>query len=101
MFRRRFFQMMTLATAGGLVPLEALNAAASKIVIYRVRGFSCITCATGLDTMLCQQKGVASSKSTYPDGIVTVRFDPEQITAKSVAAFITELGFAVEREHQD
>jgi hypothetical protein len=36
MFRRRFFKLMTLATAGGLVPLEAMTAGASKIVTYRV-----------------------------------------------------------------
>ena len=100
MFRRRFFQLMTLAIAGGLVPLEAVAARANKVVTYRVRGFSCITCATGLDTMLRQQKGIASSKSTYPEGIVTVGFDPDQISEKSIVAFISDLGFTVEHERE-
>jgi copper chaperone CopZ len=100
MFRRRFLQWMTLATAGSIAPLEAMAAGARKIVTYRVKGFSCITCATGLDTMLGQQKGIVSSKSTYPDGQVTVGFNPEQITEKAIVAFITDLGFTVESEHK-
>ena len=100
MFRRRFFKVMTLATAGGLVPLEAMAAGASKIVTYRVSGFSCITCATGLDAMLRQQKGITSSASTYPQGIATIAFDPEQITEKTIMAFIASLGFTVEDEHK-
>jgi len=45
MFRRRFLQVMTLATAGGLAPLEAMATGANTIVTFHVRGFSCITCA--------------------------------------------------------
>ncbi|GAC1669986.1 MAG: hypothetical protein NVS9B4_26010 [Candidatus Acidiferrum sp.] len=98
MIRRRFFQLITLASAGGLVPLEA--AAANKIARYRVKGFSCVTCATGLDTMLRQQKGITSSTSTYPEGAVTVSFDPKRITEKTIVAFISDLGFTVEAEPQ-
>ena len=83
MFRRRFLQLMTIASVGGMAPLEAMSAGASRTVIYLVKGFSCITCATGLDTMLRQQKGVTSSKSTYPEGKVTVGFDPNQINRAS------------------
>jgi copper chaperone CopZ len=100
MFRRRFFQLMTIATAGGIAPLEAISAGAGRTVTYRVKGFSCITCATGLDTILHQQKGITSSKSTYPEGIATVIFDPEQIDEKAIAAFITGLGFTAESEHK-
>ena len=101
MFRRRFFKLITLATAGGLAPLEAPANVVTSTVIYRVRGFSCATCATGLDTMLCQQRGITSSKSTYPEGNVTVGFDPEQTTERAIVAFITSLGFTVERERRD
>ena len=95
MFRRRFLQIVTMASVGGLAPLEAMSAGASKTVVYFVQGFSCITCATGLDTLLGQQKGVTSSKSTYPEGKVTVAFDPRQITEQAIIAFITDLGFTV------
>jgi len=96
MFRRRFLQFIPLATALGLAPLRAAAKGKSEVVTFHVKGFSCITCATGLDTMLAQQKGVTSSKSTYPEGSVKVTFDPEEISTKQIAAFITELGFTVE-----
>jgi copper chaperone CopZ len=96
MFRRRFLQLVTMASVGTLAPIEGMSAGASKTVNYLVKGFSCITCATGLDTMLGQQKGITSTKSTYPEGKVTVGFDPHQITERAIVAFITDLGFAVQ-----
>lgn len=98
MFRRRFLQLVTMASVGTLAPLEVMSAGASQTVIYSVKGFSCITCATGLDTMLGQQKGITSSKSTYPEGKVTVSFDPHQISEQAIIAFITDLGFTVQLE---
>jgi copper chaperone CopZ len=96
MFRRRFLQLVPLATALGLAPLKAVAKRKSEVLTYHVKGFSCVTCATGLDTMLSQQKGIASSKSAYPEGIVRVAFDPEEISNNQIAAFIAELGFTVE-----
>ncbi len=98
MFRRRFLQMLTIASVAGLAPLEAMSSGTSKTVVYFVKGFSCITCATGLDTLLGQQEGITSSKSTYPEGKVTVAFDPHQITEQAIIAFITGLGFSVQPE---
>jgi copper chaperone CopZ len=100
MFRRRFLQLVTMASVSGITPLEAISAAATKTVIYHVKGFTCITCATGLDTLLSQQKGVASSKSTYPEGKVTVAFDPRQMTEQAIVTFITDLGFTVQTDHK-
>jgi copper chaperone CopZ len=96
MFRRRFLQFVPLLAAAGLAPLKAVAKGQSEVVTYRVKGFSCVTCATGLDTMLSQQKGIASSKSSYPEGIVKVAFYPEEISQKEIAAFIAELGFTTE-----
>jgi copper chaperone CopZ len=98
MLRRKFFQVMTIATTGALTPLEALPATPKKVVTYHVRGFSCITCATGLDTMLSKQKGIASSSSTYPEGIATIGFDPDQISEQQIKDFISSLGFTVADE---
>jgi copper chaperone CopZ len=96
MFRRRFLQLATMASVGGLAPLEGMAAGPSKTLIYMVKGFSCITCATGLDTMLSQQKGITSSKSTYPEGKVAVGFDPKKTNEQAIVSFITSLGFTVE-----
>ncbi len=100
MFRRRFLQLATMASVGGLAPLEAVSPAATQTVIYRVKGFTCITCATGLDTLLSQEKGIASSKSTYPEGKVTISFDPKRTTEQAIVAFITELGFTVKPDQK-
>jgi copper chaperone CopZ len=100
MIRRQFLQFVTMASVGTLAPLEAMAAGASKTVTYLVKGFSCITCATGLDTMLGQQMGVTSCKSTYPEGKVTVGFDPSQITEQAIVTFITGLGFTVDGQHK-
>jgi copper chaperone CopZ len=96
MLRRKFFQVMTIATTGALAPLEAMPATPKKIVTYHVRGFSCITCATGLDTMLRREKGITSSSSTYPEGVATIGFDPDQTSEQQIKDFIAALGFTVE-----
>jgi Cu+-exporting ATPase len=85
-----------MASVGGLGPLEAVQAAATQTVIYQVKGFTCITCATGLDTLLSREKGVASSQSTYPEGKVTVAFDPKQTSEQVIVALINDLGFTVQ-----
>jgi copper chaperone CopZ len=100
MIRRKFLQMMTIASVGSLAPLEALAAESATTITWLVKGFTCITCATGLDTLLGQQKGVLSSKSTYPEGKVTVRFQPAQTSAAAIVAFIAELGFTVQDHNQ-
>jgi copper chaperone CopZ len=97
MFRRRFLQLATLASVGGLAPLESMAAAKKgTTAVFQVKGFSCITCATGLDTMLGQEKGIISSKSTYPEGKVTVSFDPKQTSEKAIIDFIASLGFTAQ-----
>jgi len=98
MIRRRFLQLLTIGGTGALGSIRTLASSHSKTVIYRVKGFTCITCATGLDTLLSQQKGVVSSKSTYPEGKVTVNFNPEATSDKAIVDFITDLGFAVKSE---
>lgn len=94
MFRRQFIQIITMAGVSSLAPLEAM--AGTTTATFFVKGFTCITCATGLDTMLNRQKGIASSESTYPEGKVRVAFNPNQITQQAIVQFITGLGFVVE-----
>jgi hypothetical protein len=45
--------------------------------------------------MLGKQNGIVSSKSTYPEGRVTVRYKSDLIAETAVRAFITEMGFTV------
>lgn len=85
MFRRKFIRSLTVAGVTGLAADDAKN----KTVKYRIQGFSCVTCAGGLHTMLQQQESVVRSKSSYLDATTTIEFKPS-ITLK---AFISEMGF--------
>lgn len=96
MFRRQFVQLISLAGAGSLTATVAEAASGARTVTYRVKGFSCITCAVGLDAMLQRQKGVTWSRSSYPDGIVVIKFHPEEVTDNALRLFIAETGFTVE-----
>lgn len=101
MFRRNFIRRLTLASASvGMAAITTVQASPTKIVAYRVKGFSCVTCAVGLDTMLQQQKGVIRSKSSYPDATAVIEFDPNVVTENSLRAFIAEMGFTAEEEQK-
>jgi copper chaperone CopZ len=98
MIRRKFLQMMTIAGAGGLASLSALEAADTATVTYRVKGFTCITCAVGLETLLRQEKGVQSVKASYPEASVVIRYDPSVVREPELRGFIAEMGFTAERQ---
>jgi copper chaperone CopZ len=100
MFRRQFVQFITAAGTTSLVSVAAAEANETKSITYVVKGFSCVTCAVGLDTMLQKQDGVTRSKSTYPDGVVRIEFDPQKVTEASLKTFIGEMGFTVEEERK-
>jgi copper chaperone CopZ len=98
MIRRRFIQLITLGT-GSLATIGAASAIEStkkKTVTYRVTGFTCITCAVGLEVMLRQEKGVAWAKASYPDANVVIKFDPKEVTDDSLRTYISSMGFKAE-----
>lgn len=95
MFRRQFVQLISLAGVGGLAATAAEAAIETRTVTYRVKGFSCITCAVGLDAMLQREKGVTWSRSSYPDGIVVINYAPREITENALRSYITDMGFTV------
>lgn len=96
MQRRRFMQIATLASAGTLAAMETARFGETHTVSWRVKGFTCVTCAIGLETLLGQQKGVKWVKATYPEAVVTIKFDPAAVTEAQLRGSITELGFAAE-----
>jgi len=95
MIRRRFLQLAAFSGVSALAPLEAMAKTAAganaKTALFQVKGFSCPTCAVGLDT-------IVSSHSTYPEGKVSVQFDPAAINESSVRAVITDAGFTIAAE---
>lgn len=92
MFRRKFLQRITFAGAG----LATAAVSQTKTVSYHVKGFTCITCAVGLETLLRRQKGITRAEASYPSGIVHIDFDPALVTEKTLKDFIGEMGFTVE-----
>lgn len=98
MYRRKFIQMMTLAGASGMATMGSMRAMGdsdNQTVTYHVQGFSCITCAVGLDAMLEREKGIVRSKSSYPAGKVVIAFDPHVVDDATLRGFIAEMGFTV------
>jgi copper chaperone CopZ len=98
MYRRNFIESLTLAAAIG----GTAAASDTRTVTYQLRGFSCITCAVGLDTMLGRQKGVIRSRSSYRDAVTRIEFEPSVVTEEGLKTFISEMGFtAVEIRRED
>jgi copper chaperone CopZ len=102
MFRRQFMQLIALTSVGALNPVESIAAVGPRAtLVLQVKGFTCITCAVGLDTMLGKERGIVSSRSTYPEGTVTVVFDPRESSEEAIRGFIAEMGFSVVSSHKD
>jgi copper chaperone CopZ len=99
MMRRRSF-IQTLAGSGAGVALLKLGKAEKRVaenasVTWTVKGFSCVTCAVGLETILTQQKGIARVKAEHPSGKVEIGFDSNQIAPAEIKQLIEDAGFRV------
>jgi copper chaperone CopZ len=98
MIRRNFLQR--LAFIGGFTAVSKAAANGNRVVTYRIKGFTCITCAVGLDTLLRQQIGIVRSESSYPEAKTTVEYNPKLMSEKALKALVTEMGFSVvNQEH--
>ena len=99
MFRRQFMQLVALSSVAAFNSGESMAAGARTTVIFQVKGFTCVTCAVGLDTLLGKEKGIVSSRSTYLEGKVCVVFDPNESSEETIRKFIAEMGFSVVGSH--
>ena len=102
MMRRRSF-IQTLAGSGAGVALLKLGTPETKVaenasVSWNVKGFSCVTCAVGLQTILEMQKGIARVKASYPSGKVDIGFDSNVIAPAEIKRLIEDAGFRVTAE---
>jgi copper chaperone CopZ len=104
MIRRQFIKLATLTGATGLAsfgvaealrehPTATASAKPIQTVTWHVRGFTCVTCAVGLETLLRKEKGVAAANATYPQGIVTIQYHPDLVSQDALRSTIAELGF--------
>lgn len=91
-------QKLTLASVGGLADTRLSQAAVLKTVVFRIKGFSCITCAIGLETLLRQKKGVLNANASYTKSNVRIQFYTFVVTEIQIRQYIEEMGFAVVEE---
>ncbi len=108
MIRRQFIKLATLAGATGVASFGAVEALRSdsnssaldlkdiKTVTWHVRGFTCVTCAVGLETLLRREKGVVAANATYPQGMVTIQYYPGLVNEAALRSTIGELGFTAD-----
>lgn len=94
MVRRRFLQTLTLASADALPALRKASAIEEGATLrLRVRGFTCVTCAVGLETLLGRTKGVLAVSATYPEARVIIRYVPRLVSPGEILALIAGMGF--------
>jgi copper chaperone CopZ len=97
MFRRNFLKRIAAAGAGGAATMTAAASGERRTVTYRVKGFSCVTCAVGLETMLGQKRGVIHVEASYPNATAVVEYDSSLVAEEQLRAFISEMGFTAEK----
>ncbi len=98
MIRRRFLGLATLAGVAGLATMEGMEITEQKTVTFRIAGFTCITCAVGLETLLQKEKGVVRVKASYPANTATITYHPGLTSESSLAEFIETTGFKATKE---
>jgi len=107
MIRRQFLKIATLTGATGLASFGAVqalredaspNAEKTQSVAWHVRGFTCVTCAVGLETLLRREKGVVAASATWPQAMVTIQYHPDVVTQETLRSKITELGFTADKD---
>jgi copper chaperone CopZ len=99
MIRRKFLGLITLVGASSLATLKAAAVQDRKTAIYKIKGFTCITCAVGLETLLQRENGVLAAKASYPEAIATVSYDSASISEPSIVKAIESMGFEAEAIH--
>ena len=93
MNRRGF--ICRVAAAGTGLNLAEASTRETKLVTFKVKGFTCVTCAVGLEVMLRQQKGVTRANASYPEARVAIGFDGSLTSERSLRDFIKQCGFSV------
>jgi copper chaperone CopZ len=86
---------MTLGGAAGLAATGTTPAKSGKSVAYRIQGFTCVTCAVGLETLLRKEPGIERAEASYAKATVVIEFDPALVSEKHLKELISEMGFSV------
>lgn len=98
MIRRKFLSLATLAGIGGFTAIEGMDLAERRSVAFRVTGFTCITCAVGLQTLLEKERGVIRANVSYPESSAVITYHPALTSETKLADFIATTGFQATRQ---
>ena len=93
MDRRNFIRNVAVAGSAVGASLEGATPKENKAVKYTVEGYTCITCAVGLETLLKNEKGVTRASASYPNKSVEIGFDTRMTNEKALVDFIALCGF--------
>jgi copper chaperone CopZ len=100
MDRRGFFRqvggVIAGATAGIGIASTGLKLSIPhnrRTVVYNIKGFTCVTCATGLEVILSRQPGVFDAVASYPDAKVIIGFDEHLTSEEALRSAIASCGF--------
>lgn len=98
--------MRTLVTIMGILGALGFGASAetpdqsnarAAAVTLKVSGMSCGACAARVEKVAKEIVGVTGAKASQPKGTAEITFDPQKISAESIAALITKKsGFPAE-----
>lgn len=94
MNRRNFICQVTATGATAGFSAGAATEKENRSVVYKIEGFTCVTCAVGLEVMLRGLKGVVRASASYPERKVEIGFHAGLVTEKALKDFITACGFS-------
>lgn len=66
---------------------------ASKKEMFSITGMSCASCANSSETILASQTGVISAAVNYANGVATVEYFPEIISAQDMKVALQSIGY--------
>lgn len=62
-------------------------------IILIVENISCPGCAMDMENIIMGMSGVEEASINYTEGVFTIRYDPGEIEAKTIAKKVAKLGF--------
>jgi copper chaperone CopZ len=63
---------------------------------FLVEGIVCTGCAMDMENILLDMEGVEEAVVDFKDGIFTIHYDPDAVTAQTITKKVKNLGFKTE-----
>lgn len=93
MDRRNFIRNVAATVPAAGLTMEGAAPKETASAKFSVEGYTCITCAVGLETLLKMEKGVVRAQASYPGKSAEVGYDSRLTNEKVLVDFIAQCGF--------